>query len=116
LPDERFSHPYVDWKERIRANNQMLEYLASNDIEAFTVLAKKYEVTFVLVKGGMKKRLMRAGNACLEPMLFNEVVSLYRVRCVSLSFGGDCQAVFIVEPVFEALKIDVPTFSLNFYI
>jgi len=106
----------VDWKERIRANNQMLEYLASNDIEAFTVLAKKYEVTYVLVKGEMKKRLVRAGSACLEPMLFNEVVSLYRVHCLSLSFEGDFQAVFIIELVFDALNIDVPTFSLNLYI
>ncbi|MDP7037898.1 MAG: hypothetical protein QGI45_01965 [Myxococcota bacterium] len=80
--DNRFSNPYVDWKERLMANNMMLEYLAENQLDEFRILAQEYGVTHVLVKDEFKKRLVEAQSSCLELMLSNTVIHLYRVQCV----------------------------------
>ena len=50
MVSERYSNPYVDYAERKADNDHMFALLREGDLEAFFVLASRYELDYVVAQ------------------------------------------------------------------
>lgn len=78
--DPIFSNPYIDWNTRNADRSAMQKALQAKDAAAFTPLAAKYSVKFVIARLAEARAIEQWRPPFLEPVTSSGWFAVYRMR------------------------------------